>query len=132
MKNESSIFRPCIIAACLTGIALAVSCSQSAPVAPAAPPPPEVGRFQIVVATEGEHSVLLLMDTKEGTTWIYRAPQGPAVNGFWNDIPRVTYGADVWQRVFTQMAQQPVRPSSTPGGTTNGPAPVTAPSQPNP
>ncbi|MGD0649931.1 MAG: hypothetical protein ABSA97_02110 [Verrucomicrobiia bacterium] len=125
MKNSLSAFRLGILVTLATGMALAVSCSQPAPVAtPPLPPAPEVGRFQIVVTAEGERgSVLFLVDTKEGATWIYRPPQGPAVNGFWSDIPRVTYGGDFWQRAFSQIAQQPAPPSSTPSRATNAPAP---------
>ena len=125
MKNSLSAFRLGTLVTLAMGVALAVSCSQPAPVAAPPPSPPtEVGRFQVVVTTEGERgSVLFLVDTKEGATWLYRLPQGPAMNGFWSDIPRVTYGGDFWQRAFSQMSQQPALPSSTPSRTTNAPAP---------
>jgi hypothetical protein len=123
MKISLSAFRLGILATLATGVALAVSCSQSAPPpTPPSPPPPEIGRFQVVVTTESEHgSILFLVDTKEGNTWIYRPPQNLLGNGFWSDIPRVTYGADYWQRVFAQMAQQVPPPSSAASAITNAP-----------
>jgi len=124
MKNAPCALRMGALATLAMGVVMTVSCSQSAPVA-TPPPPSEVGRYQIVVTTEGEHgSILFLVDTKEGMTWVYRPPQGPAINGYWSDIPRFNYGNDYWLRVFSQMAQQPPRPSSPPSGTTNAPAPA--------
>ena len=118
MNNGLSAFRLGLLAILAMGVTLAISCSQPAPLTP--PQPSEVGRFQIVLASESEHgSVLLLLDTKEGTAWIYRPPQGVLGNGFWSDIPRVTYGGDYWQRAFSQMAQQPAPPSSTTSTITN-------------
>lgn len=109
---------------------LAISCNnptQSPPPAPVAPPS-EVGRYQIVVSTEGDRgSILFLVDTKEGATWIYRAPQGPAINGFWSDIPRLTYAPDYWQRAFSQ--QQPA-PGQQPQVQTPPPSPGTLPAEP--
>lgn len=86
-----------------TAAVVVVGCGGAS--SPTAPPaaPSEVGRFQVVVATEGERgAVLILVDTKEGETWVYRPPQGQAVNGFWSDIPRLTYPPEFWRRVFTQ------------------------------
>jgi hypothetical protein len=87
------------------------SCLQQPPAAPTAPSPPaasDVHRYQIIVASEGDKgSVLFLLDTKEGATWLYRPPQGSAVNGFWSDIPRITYPPDFWQRAFSQLGSAP-------------------------
>jgi hypothetical protein len=127
MKNSLFAFKLGILATAAMGVALAVSCSQSAPLAtPPSPAPPEVGRFQVVVAPEGERgSALFLVDTKEGKAWFYRPPQGFLVNGFWSDIPQVTYGNDYWQQAFSRMmqAQQPAPATNTAGGITNAPAP---------
>ena len=68
----------------------------------------DTGRYQMIVANEGDRgAVVFLVDTKEGATWIYRAPQGTAINGFWSDIPRLTYAPDYWQKVFTQKNSSP-------------------------
>ena len=100
---------------------LLTSCTQ--PPAPAPAPASEVGRFQIVVSSEGDRgAVLFLVDTKDGATWIFRPPQGPAINGFWSDIPRVTYPPEFWQRAF-QMLAQPPQGTNSPAT----PAPPTAP-----
>ena len=80
------------------------------------------GRFQIVVANESNNgTVLFLLDTRSGETSIYRPPQGPAINGFWSNIPRLTYSDEYWQRAFTQGQQQQPPPAAT------QPAPATAP-----
>ena len=95
-------------AAVLTG----VSCQQAAttPAAPAAQPArTENGRYQVVVGNEGTAgTVLFLLDTRDGGTWIYRPPTPgtPAFNGFWSDIPRITYPPETWQQVFSSMMQQ--------------------------
>jgi hypothetical protein len=105
---------------------------QQPPAPPAAPSTPaaasDVHRFQVVVASEGDRgSVLFLVDTKDGATWLYRPPQGPAVNGFWSDIPRITYPPDFWQRAFSQLGGQqpgaaaPAAPAA-PSGTTPAPS----------
>lgn len=109
MKKDS--FRWMISAQAIALIALlglSASCSPTQPQQPApVVQPPEVGRFQVVIAPEADRgSVLFLVDTKDGATWIYRPPQGPAINGFWSDIPRLTYAPDFWQRAFSQ-AQVP-------------------------
>jgi hypothetical protein len=116
MKNGSSAFKRGAVALGLIGT---ISCSQPAPVVA---PSPEVGRYQVVVTSEGERgSVLFLVDTKEGSTWIYRPPQGPLFNGFWSDIPRVTNPAETWQQAFQQLMAP--RASAAPSaGTTPPPA----------
>jgi hypothetical protein len=71
----------------------------------------EAGRYQITVVSDGARgTVVMLLDTKEGATWIYRPPQGNAVNGFWSDIPRLTYAPEFWRNVFNQQ-QQPTGPA---------------------
>lgn len=83
------------------------------------------GRFQIVVANESASgAVLFLLDTRSGETSIYRPPQGAAINGFWSNIPRLTYSDDYWQRAFTQ-GQQPA-----PGANAQPAAPPPAPATP--
>ncbi len=120
MKNGLSAFKLGTVA---IGLAGTISCSQSAPVAPVAPAP-EVGRYQVVVTSEGERgSVLFLVDTKEGSTWIYRPPQGPLFNGFWSDIPRVTNPAETWQQAFQQLMMPRAGAAPT--------APATSPSAPS-
>jgi hypothetical protein len=108
-------------AALMAGVCASLSltsCNPPQAAAPAAPPvapAPEHGRYQIVVASEGDrNAVLFLVDTKDGNTWIYRPPNGPAINGFWSDIPRLTYAPDYWQRVFTQQGQGTPQPSTAP------------------
>ena len=117
------------------GAVLVTSCSPPPSQHTAAPvtAPSEIGRFHIVVSSEGERgSVLFLVDTKDGATWIYRPPQGPAINGFWSDIPRVTYPPDFWQRAFQMMSQPPQAtgsnaPPARPGAPS--PAPTVTPSR---
>ena len=78
------------------------------------------GRFQIVVASESDRgAVLFLLDTRSGETSIYRAPQGPAINGYWSNIPRLTYPDDYWQRAFTQGQQAAIN-SNAPTGAQPG------------
>ena len=106
-------FVSCVVATVLTS----VSCQQApaqagAPAgAPAAAQPArtENGRYQIVVGNEGTAgTVLFLLDSRDGGTWIYRPPTPgtPAFNGFWSDIPRITYPPETWQQVFSTMMQQ--------------------------
>ena len=71
------------------------------------------GRFQIVVANQGDRgTVLFLIDTQRGDTSIYRPPIGGMINGFWSNIPKLTYSDDYWQKAITQ-GQQPA-PAATP------------------
>jgi hypothetical protein len=119
MKILPSVPRLGLLAATLAGALLTSSCSnpsQTQPAAPA-PQPSEIGRFQVAVVNEGDRGVfVLLLDTKEGATWIYRPPQGPVFNGFWSDIPRLTNPAETWRQAFQQLMgpQQAVPPA---GGT---------------
>ena len=99
-----------VAAATLAG----VSCQQApappaAPAATAQPPRVENGRYQIVIGNEGTAgTVLFLLDSRDGGTWIYRPPTPgtPAFNGFWSDIPRITYPPETWQQVFSSMVKQ--------------------------
>jgi hypothetical protein len=76
------------------------------------------GRFQVVVANQGDRGVaLFLVDSRTGETSIYHTPVGPVINGYWSNIPRLTYSDEYWQRVFTQ-AQQPPPPTNAPSGGT--------------
>ena len=96
------------VAATLAG----VSCQQAPtpPAAPAAQPArTDNGRYQIVIGNEGTAgTVLFLLDSRDGGTWIYRPPTPgtPAFNGFWSDIPRITYPPETWQQVFSSMVKQ--------------------------
>jgi len=72
------------------------------------------GRFQIVVANESEKgAVLFLLDTRSGETSIYRPPVGGMINGFWSNIPKLTYSDEYWQRAMAQ-GQQPPPPANPP------------------
>ncbi|GEM_PF-1129354 len=97
------------VAATLAG----VSCQQATTpaAAPAAQPATRTdnGRYQIVIGNEGTAgTVLFLLDSRDGGTWIYRPPTPgtPAFNGFWSDIPRITYPPETWQQVFSSMVKQ--------------------------
>ena len=124
MKNNRSAFSLGVLALAAASVVGGISCSQSAPVGAPPPAPSDVGRYQVVVAPEGDRgSMLFMLDTKEGKTWIYRPPQGTLGNGIWVDIPLVTYPPDYWQRVLSTMSQQPPPASSTPAAAlTNAPA----------
>ncbi len=126
MKDSVLLLKKTALAAVAASALIAVSCARppqpSAP-AVAASPAQENNRFQIVVSSEGERgSVLFLIDTKDGATWIYRPPIGPAINGYWSDIPRLTYPPEVWQRAIQMLMQPPAATNGTPAaGTTPAP-----------
>lgn len=109
MKLAQPALRIGISGAVIAMLLASTSCMNQPQATP--PPPqaaPEIGRFQVVVAAEGDRgSVVFLVDSKTGETWIYRPPQGTAINGFWSDIPRLNYPPDYWQKVFTQAGQAP-------------------------
>lgn len=114
-----------LVASTLAG----VSCqppAAPAPTTPAAAAHPENGRYQVVVSNEGDRgAVLFLLDTRDGDTWIYRPPTPPAFNGFWSDIPRLTYPPETWHQVFqtmVQQAQQSTQQPGAPGAATRPPA----------
>jgi hypothetical protein len=125
------------LAAIAASALIAASCARppqpAAPPAPAAAPAPEHGRFQIVVSSEGERgAVLFLIDTKEGMTWIYRPPVGPAFNGYWSDIPRVNMPQGIWERAISMLMQPPPAATNaappaagTPGAPSTTPVPPT-------
>ncbi|MCX7915116.1 MAG: hypothetical protein N3A53_02275 [Verrucomicrobiae bacterium] len=93
-----------------------------------AAPGTDVGRFQIVVLADRENNVLvMLLDTKEGATWLYRPPQGNAINGYWSDIPRISYAPEFWRNVFNQ---QPLPTSAPPSTPSESPKPTDKPSEP--
>lgn len=73
-----------------------------------------VGRFQIVVANQGDRgTVLFLIDTQRGDTSIYRPPVAGMINGFWSNIPKLTYSDEYWKQAMTQ-GQQPSPGASQP------------------
>ena len=88
------------------------------------------GRFQIVVANEPGTggAVLFLLDTRSGETSIYRPPVGGMINGFWSNIPKLTYSDEYWQRAMMQAQQPPAAAAPQPRATQ--PAPAPAPSAP--
>lgn len=113
MKNvlKFSVFG-IVVAAALTGLVWQQSAQSQQP---APGQQSENGRYQIVMGSEGNRgSVLFLLDTKDGGTWIYRPPSPPAFNGFWSDIPRLTYPPETWQQVFQQMVKQAQEQSKVP------------------
>jgi hypothetical protein len=76
------------------------------------------GRYQIVVANQGERgTVLFLIDTQRGDTSIYRPPIGGMINGFWSNIPKLTYSDEFWQKAISQGQQPAPGATSTPSGT---------------
>lgn len=115
-----------VVTVALTAV-LTTSCMRPPAPAPAAAAPAagnDNQRFHIVVSSEGERgSVLFLIDTRDGATWIYRPPIGPAINGYWSDIPRLTYPPELWQRAIQMLMQPPAAASNAaPTGTTPPPA----------
>lgn len=124
MKHGLIAVKSAVLASLLVGTVAVVSCAQ----APQTPPPPqtpqaatgEVGRFQVIVKPETQgNSILFLVDTRTGDTWIYRPPQPPTFNGYWSDIPRMTYPPQVWQQAFQILFQPPG--TNAPAATTNAP-----------
>ena len=124
MKSLSPLSRLGLLTTGLAGALLTNSCTPPAPSQQTAPAtqPTEIGRYQVSVVNEGDRGTfVLLVDTKEGATWIYRPPQAPAINGFWSDIPRLTYAPDYWRTVFTQQGQGGQVAPAPSGGTTAPP-----------
>ena len=99
-----------VLSLAVAGMLAGVSCQQAAtPTTPASQPRTDNGRYQIVIGNDGTAgTVLFLLDSRDGGTWIYRPPAAgtPAFNGFWSDIPRITYPPETWQQVFSTMVQQ--------------------------
>ena len=106
----NSLIKRSVLSLAVAATLAGVSCQPPAatPATPAAQTPRvDNGRYQIVIGNEGTAgTVLFLLDTRDGGTWIYRPPTPPAFNGFWSDIPRITYPPETWQQVFSSMVQQ--------------------------
>src|SRR5258706_3175539 len=114
-----------------TGALLASSCNNPTAHNPAAAPQPtEIGRFQVVPSSEpGRGTVLFLVDTKDGTTWIYRGPQAKAFNGFCSNIPKLQVSDDYWREAMRELVAVPQRePGAAPATPPNtNPPPATTP-----
>ena len=123
---KMSVWKMTTVVAVALAATLATSCMR--PPAPAAATPAhDNGRFQIVVSSQGNTgAILFLIDTRDGATWIYRPPIGPAINGYWSDIPRLTYPPELWQRAIQMLMQGPPPASNAaPAGTgTTAPPPA--------
>lgn len=121
MKNRSELLKKTELVAALTVTLFAVSCTQPPQAIPPAAAPAEIGRYQVVQTAQA----LLLLDSKEGRTWVYRPPiattAGNAFNGFWTDVPRfegVKYPPQIMNAILQVLTQQHTLPSSA----TNAPA----------
>ena len=131
MKHGLIAVKSGALAALLAGTVAVVSCAQAPQTPPPSTPAPgsaagEVGRYQVIVKPEAQGaSILFLVDTRTGDTWIYRPPQPPTFNGYWSDIPRMTYPPQVWQQAF-QILFQPPKAADTNAAAT-GTAPATRP-----
>lgn len=130
MTNRlKQVFLSGVVATVLTGVSCQQAPAPAAAPAAAQPARTENGRYLIVVGNEGTAgTVLFLLDSRDGGTWIYRPPTPgtPAFNGFWSDIPRITYPPETWQQVFSTMMQQaqqaqraaqPAAPATPPAAT---------------
>ena len=110
MTNRlKQVFASIAVATLLTGVSCQQAPAPAATPAAAQPQRTDNGRYLIVVGNEGTAgTVLFLLDSRDGGTWIYRPPTPgtPAFNGFWSDIPRITYPPETWQQVFSTMMQQ--------------------------
>ena len=106
----NSLIKRSVLSLAVAATLAGVSCQPPAatPATPAAQAPRvDNVRYQLVIGNEGTAgTVLFLLDTRDGGTWIYRPPTPPAFNGFWSDIPRITYPPETWQQVFSSMVQQ--------------------------
>jgi hypothetical protein len=127
MKHGLTALKGGVLAALVVGTVAVISCAQApqnpAPAAaPVATSASDNGRFQVVVKPETQGtSILMLLDTRTGDTWIYRPPQPPTFNGYWSDIPRMTYPPQVWQQAFQILFTPPTNaPASGTTGTTGG------------
>ncbi|MCX7887498.1 MAG: hypothetical protein N3B01_09640 [Verrucomicrobiae bacterium] len=105
MKYTKTVVTAGVVTGLVAGVVALISCAQ-APQSPvsssqAVNPANENGRFQVIVKPEPQgQSILFLVDTRTGDTWIYRPPQPPTFNGYWSDIPRMTYPPAGWQQAF--------------------------------
>jgi hypothetical protein len=115
-----------VLVALLAGIVAVISCAQApqTPQTSAAPTPAasaDNGRFQLIVKPDVQGTTIaFLVDTRSGDTWVYRPPQGPIFNGFWSDVPRMNYPAQLWQQAFQILFSQATNPPATPPRTTGG------------
>ena len=100
-----------VIAAAMTGVSCQQSPTGATNSSTPAPAGAQNGRFQLVVAQQGDRGMVVFMvDTRDGATWFFQPPQGALINGFWSNIPRLTFGDQYWEQVMRQMlnpAQQP-------------------------
>ena len=105
--------------AAIVVMVVVTACSQSAPpsvpgAAPAAAT--DHGRFQVVVAPQGDRgSMVFMVDTRDGATWFFQPPQGALINGFWSNVPRLTFGDAYWEQVMRTM----LTPTGTPSRATS-------------
>jgi hypothetical protein len=114
MKNCFELIKKTTLVLMLTGTLFAASCTQP----PQAIPPAaatEIGRYQVVQTGQA----LILLDSKEGRTWVWRppigTPAGNAFNGFWTDVPRfdgVKYPPQIMNAILQVLTQQHALPSS--------------------
>jgi hypothetical protein len=74
------------------------------------------GRFQLVVAQIEGRAMVFMLDTRDGATWYFQAPQGALINGFWSNIPTLKLEDQYWEQVMRQMLTPKVESSA---GTTN-------------
>jgi len=115
--NHSATARKLAVLAALMTIVLAMSsCAPSASTPATTTQPSEVGRYQVVVMTDGDRGpMLLLVDTKEGQTWLYHGAQGPAFNGFWSNIPKVQVADAYWESALrSALMPAPGSPPAAP------------------
>ena len=125
----NSLIKRSVLSLAVAATLAGVSCQPPAPTpTPAAQAPrTDNGRYQIVIGNEGTAgTVLFLLDTRDGGTWIYRPPTPPAFNGFWSDIPRITYPPETWQQVFSTMVQQAQQAQKAAQPAAPAPAPAPA------
>jgi len=117
-----------VIAAAMTGVSCQQSPTGATNSSTPAPAGAQNGRFQLVVAQQGDRGMVVFMvDTRDGATWFFQPPQGALINGFWSNIPRLTFGDQYWEQVMRQMlspAQQPGVTGGVAGAT--GPASATS------
>jgi hypothetical protein len=58
--------------------------------------------------------MVFMVDTRDGATWFFQPPQGALINGFWSNVPRLTFGDAYWEQVMRTM----LTPTGTATGTT--------------
>ena len=113
MKDCATARKLGLLAALLTAVLATSSCTPPSATAPPPIQPSEVGRYQVVVTTESDRGpVLLLVDTKEGQTWVYHGAQGPAFNGFWSNIPKLQVADAYWEGALRSVVTPPPPPDT--------------------